>query len=259
MDWIKNLPQEFETWAGNAIDGFAKGITDHIPGLNDALNAIKKLFPQSPPQAGPLADVTVEKMDTYASDLMGGFASGIQSNVPQVTAALSTLSQFFPHSPVEAGPLAEVNSENMSNYGVELMGGLATGIKSGNNQVTSALQSVQNTINSGISASNLSGLGNASSSGIVDALNNAMTNNGTQIVSAIQQATAAGNNNSGVTNQPIQVNFHANSVVLPEGVTPAQATQIGKNLGDGVAQPINKGAISNGLKPNSIYTNQNIK
>ena len=86
---------------------------------------------------------------------------------------------------------------------------------------------------------------------------NSLVASGTPILSSIEQAYVA--SQAGATVQPVTVNFHPNSINLPEGTTPESARAVAGAFGDEVANRINRGAISNGLKPYSIYNNPNIK
>ncbi len=308
VKWIEDLPGEMLTWGENAITGFVKGITSGVPGLNDALKALSDLFPHSPPESGPLADVTPDNMTNYADTLMNGFITGVTNNVSGVLTALKTIASLFPHSPVESGPLADVNDTNMSDYGSSLMTALATGISNGTPAVTSALQAVSNditsSVNSDVSAANSEGSLNplsvtGSNTSTTDSTLTALTNtattaasaltaltNATQtaeytetqsgsalnalqtslvnsvdssvtpILSSIEQAYVA--STAGESAQAVTVNFHPNSIQLPEGVTPDSARAIAGAFGDEVAKRINRGAISNGIKPYSIYNNPNL-
>jgi hypothetical protein len=269
------------------------------------LKALSSLFPHSPPETGPLTDVNSDNMTNYADTLMNGFITGVTNNITGVLNALKTIASLFPHSPVEDGPLAEVNDTNMSDYGTSLMTSLAQGITAGTPAVTSALQSVSNDITTSVSSdvasansgsslnvlpvngsntsttdstltaltttattavSALTALTNATqtaeltetqSGSALSALQSALnTEVATPILSAIEQANLTAT--AGESAQQVTVNFHPNSIQLPEGVTPESARTIAGAFGDEVAKRINKGAISNGLKPYSIYNNPNL-
>jgi hypothetical protein len=288
VKWIEDLPDEMLKYGEGVITGFIQGMENKVPGLNQALAALSALFPHSPPETGPLTDVNSDNMTNYADTLMNGFITGVTNNITGVLNALKTIASLFPHSPVESGPLADVTPANMTSLGIDLMGGLASGITSGSSQVTSALQTVQSTVNnnlnssSGGSSSNSTLISDATtassavsqlataaqtasgaliqtattSTSVASSLNQLITNTATPILSAIEQANVAAN--AGATTQQVTVNFHPNSIQLPEGVTPDSARAIAGAFGDEVAKRINRGAISNGLKPYSIYNNPNL-
>jgi uncharacterized membrane protein len=215
-------------------------------------------------------------MTNYADTLMNGFITGVTNNITGVLNALKTIASLFPHSPVESGPLAEVNDTNMTDYGGSLMTALATGITDGTPAVSSALKAVSSDINSTVSSSSAGGSLNALSvTNTADSTLSALTTTATTAASAlnaltqaslvaantstssaIEQASAAAN--AGATAQQVTVNFHPNSIQLPEGVTPDSARAIAGAFGDEVAKRINRGAISAGIKPYSIYNNPNL-
>lgn len=68
--WASDLPGNMYTWGQNAFNSFVNGIIDGIPGLKNALNLVKQLFPQSPPKEGPLADITEEGMSSWMGDIV---------------------------------------------------------------------------------------------------------------------------------------------------------------------------------------------
>jgi len=298
VKWIENLPGEMLTWGENTIKGFVTGIEDGVPGLNQALKALSALFPHSPPEAGPLTDVTSDNMTSYAGTLMNGFITGVTNNVSGVLTALKTIASLFPHSPVESGPLADVTTGNMENYGSSLVDSMAAGITVAAPAVTSALAAIQSDVNNTVSSAdselvsmNTSGTSATTSTSVATsatataaALNtltaattaattttttssgsllNAMStitsdiSSVAPILSSIEEANIAAQ--AGATAQAVTVNFHPNSINLPDGVTPESARNIAGAFGDEVANRINKGAINNGLKPYSIYNNPNIK
>lgn len=267
-----------ETWAENALSGFVKGITNSIPGVSTALDALKKLFPSSPPEEGPLAEVTDANMTSFAGGLISSFSSGITNTTPTVNSALGNIANMFPHSPVESGPLADVTTSKMENYGSSLVDALATGITTATPAVTSALQNITNDVNTTVSnaegaldnivtgtsssvtptttSTNVASSATATAAALntlttattvaaattssasaslmnatdsVDSVLGALDSAATPILSSIEQANVTAQ--SGATAQSVEVNFHPNSIQLPDGVTPQQARNIAGGLG----------------------------
>ena len=139
IKWIEDLPGEMETWGKNALAGFIKGVEDSIPGLKTALDDVKKLFPQSPPATGPLADITSGNMTSFASGIVSAMGTGITASVPVVSNSLGNLSALFPATSVKSGPLTGVNSSNMGSFASSLLNGMASGI-------TANVSTVQNSL-----------------------------------------------------------------------------------------------------------------
>lgn len=71
VQWIIDLPGNMYKWAVDAMTRFVDGIKQGIKPVTDALDGIKRLFPQSPPKEGPLADITPDKMTSWMGGVVG--------------------------------------------------------------------------------------------------------------------------------------------------------------------------------------------
>ena len=77
IEWLVSLPKRMYDWGVNAINNFVKGIAEAIPGLNEKLDAIRRLFPQSPPKEGPLSKITPEGMGSWMGSIAGAGMNAI--------------------------------------------------------------------------------------------------------------------------------------------------------------------------------------
>lgn len=118
VQWIIDLPGNMYKWAVDAMTRFVDGIKQGIKPVTDALDGIKRLFPQSPPKEGPLADITPDKMTSWMStiagagmDVMSNFNLGSvgMPNIPQLPTGGGNPSIQFTgdiHVPEGADPVA---------------------------------------------------------------------------------------------------------------------------------------------------------
>ena len=83
--FMEKLPEKAKKWGGDIVQGLIDGIMGKIPGLETALNFIKKYFPQSPPEKGPLSDITASKSAGWINDV---FVNPINNQLGNVGNAL---------------------------------------------------------------------------------------------------------------------------------------------------------------------------
>lgn len=87
---LSQLPGKMYNWAMNAMQSFAWGIVDSIPGVSWALNEVKKHFPSSPPEIGPLSEVKEENVYSWVSGLLSGGVGGAVSDLTLGNTAIPT-------------------------------------------------------------------------------------------------------------------------------------------------------------------------
>ncbi len=68
---LASLPGRMYSWGRNAFNSFTRAIINSIPGLRQALDTVKGLFPHSPPKHGPLSEIKASNM----YDWMKGIAT----------------------------------------------------------------------------------------------------------------------------------------------------------------------------------------
>lgn len=99
VQWIIDLPGNMYKWAVDAMTRFVDGIKQGIKPVTDALDGVKKLFPQSPPKEGPLADITPDKMTSWMGSVVGAGLDTISNfnlgsvgmpNIPRVATTNNT-------------------------------------------------------------------------------------------------------------------------------------------------------------------------
>ena len=76
-DYLKALPTNMKKWGHDIILGLINGIINAIPGLRQALSAIGLNFPQSPPKEGPLAAVTESGAETWSTGIASAMSKGM--------------------------------------------------------------------------------------------------------------------------------------------------------------------------------------
>jgi hypothetical protein len=86
--FMEDLPPKAKKWGGDIVQGLIDGIMGKIPGLETALNFIKKYFPQSPPEKGPLSDITASKSAGWINDV---FVNPVNYQLGNVGSALGGL------------------------------------------------------------------------------------------------------------------------------------------------------------------------
>lgn len=115
INWFINLPRRMQQWGYNATKGFADGLKRGLKPVTDALAKIGKLFPHSPPEEGPLADITTGNMSkwmgtiaTAGTEAIGGLNLN-NVGIPQPIGATNTNSSSMNINVSLAG--ANINSQ----------------------------------------------------------------------------------------------------------------------------------------------------
>lgn len=117
VNYIKSLPEQFKTWGRHMIEGLAQGIKDSIDSVKHAVgnvvSAITSRLHFSRPDEGPL-----RYYESWMPDFMHGLASGIRSNIWQVTDAMDYLAG------VAAAPMQTQMQAVLSSNRRQAFGGL---------------------------------------------------------------------------------------------------------------------------------------
>lgn len=76
---LASLPSRMYSWGRNAFNSFINAIINSIPGLRQALNAVKHLFPHSPPKTGPLSEITASNMYNWMKGIAQAGIAGFST------------------------------------------------------------------------------------------------------------------------------------------------------------------------------------
>ena len=116
----------------NAVDGYAKGMKDTFP------NVIKLIGEELPKVRQPFIELKDEAME-WGTDMMSGFISGIQAQIPTLTSAVmgaaSIVSRNIGFSEPEEGPLSDFHT-----YAPDMMKLFAEGIDQNADIVNDAIE-----------------------------------------------------------------------------------------------------------------------
>ncbi len=259
---------------GNQIgERFAAGIRSAEGDVNSALQWLKDRLPASPPKTGPLAGIKAENMQSWASGIahagVSGFSeiesgisstlgsavstaeselsriegtitgfsgemestashlwsigesmisnlsNGITAGLPDLSSVFSEISNMFPHSPPKEGPLASIKAENMKAWTKNIAQAGVEGLSHFTGYMDEMVQ--------------LPNLPNFSSPNLAKSVN------GSQAGQTVVYLT--------VQDGAVQVNGNADKSVINQG---------GNLLGNNISLSLQKGAVTNGLKPTVI-------
>lgn len=76
---FSDIAKKFYDWGKDFINDLTKGIWDAMPSFQGALNWIRLHLPHSPPEIGPLADVTEESMRKWMGNIISAGAEVLDS------------------------------------------------------------------------------------------------------------------------------------------------------------------------------------
>jgi|GEM_PF-6262190 phage-related protein len=273
VKWIESIPQKMYNWGKQIIDGLVNGIKSGMSDLTGALGELNSLFPHSPPKTGPLSEITAGNMQSWASNIsqagVSGFSemtsgvastlsqmsintsstlsqiqstvsnfsgqiqssatqmfsigqsiinnltSGLENGIPDLSNVFSQISNMFPHSPPKEGPLSTIKAENMQSWGQGLALAGAKGLSGFSGYMNNLVK-----IPSLPSISSGTGLVANSEAG--------------QLGNVIYLEVAEG---------AVQIHGNADKNVVNQG---------GNLLGNSISSSLQKGAVTNGLKPTVI-------
>ncbi len=263
MQWLGTLPGKMENYGGQIVHGLEEGILNGIPGLRSALSVIQGMTEtHSPPKTGPLSNVSAGNWANWGNQLINGLSSGLSSGfggldvnlesitsktssflasmqstsshlwstglsminnlsggitagLPNLSSVFTRISNMFPHSPPKEGPLATIKAENMKSWAASLAQGGVAGLSRFTGYMDEMVQ--------------LPRLSNLSNPGLTKAINSSQVGQ-TVIYLTVQDGA-------------VQVNGNADKNVVNQG---------GNLLGNSISSSLQKGAVTNGLKPTVI-------
>lgn len=263
MQWLGTLPGKMENYGGQIVHGLEEGILNGIPGLRSALSVIQGMTEtHSPPKTGPLSNVSSDGWKNWGNSLINGFngglssgfggldvnlesitsktssflasmqstsshlwstglsminnlSGGITAGLPNLSSVFTRISNMFPHSPPKEGPLATIKAENMKSWAASLAQGGVAGLSKFTGYMDEMVQ--------------LPTLSNLSNPGLTKAINSSQVGQ-TVIYLTVQDGA-------------VQVNGNADKNVVNQG---------GNLLGNSISSSLQKGAVTNGLKPTVI-------
>jgi hypothetical protein len=129
-------PEASHNFGKNLLDAVSNGYDKARPQLENILNNVAALFPQSQPQTGPLANVTPDASYGWGTGIIGGLASGVEDTTPEVGHATQGISDQLPAGPAPStpkyGPLANNTPEAGESFGAWLSKSMQKGFENMN-------------------------------------------------------------------------------------------------------------------------------